>query len=244
MSNKELTLPNNGIMPGIGAMDETDNTSLSNFAQLMQKTSKALEEIDGAKIGDIIDSDGRKLNGKPFIAVFKFNMFTKFKPADEGGGVEWRTTNSKDQRVIDGMVWGKDKKGNTVKPEVSKSINLVAVYEEDFEKPVIIPFRSTSIKTAQQLIKQAITDGSLCHRTYSLDSEKQEAKSYTYQVMTLKIGKPIDKKLLVKANEAYEHHAADYARMSSFLDGAKVELPGEITEEVPEEPKKKNGRTF
>ncbi len=245
MSNKKLTLPNNGIMPGIGAMDGTDNTSLSNFVQLMQKTSKALETVAGAKIGDIIDSEGRKLNGKPFIAVFKFNMFTKFKPADEGGGVEWRTTNCKDQRVIDGIVWEKDKKGNTIKPAVSKSVNLVAVYDEDFDKPVIIPFRSTSLKTAQQLIKQAIMDGSLCHRTYSLDSEKQEAKKFTFQVMTLKIGKPIDKKLLEKANSAYEQHAGDYARMSAFVDVAKVELPGEAAaEEAPEGPKKKNGRTF
>ena len=243
--SKEITLPNNGIMPGIGAMDETDNTSLNNFAQLMQKTSKALETVAGAKIGDIIDSEGHKLNGKPFIAVFKFNMFTKFKPADEGGGVEWRTTNCKDQRVIDGMIWEKDKKGNTIKPAVSKSINLVAIYDGNFDKPVIIPFRSTSLKTAQALIKQAITDGSLYHRIYSLDSEKQEAKKYTYQVMTLKIGKPIDKKLLIKANAAYEQHAADYNRMSSFVDEAKTELPGEdIGEDINEEVNKHNGRTF
>ena len=224
MTSNLPAVQNEKIVPGIGAMDETDNTSLSNFAQLMQKTSKKLEEDTKLKIGDIVDMNGVKLNGKSFIPVFKFNVFTKFAPIDEGGGVEWRTTNCKDQRVVEGLVWKKDKKGNTIKPEVSKSGNLIVAFDGDFDNLVIIPFRSTSLKTLNLLMKQAISDGSLYFRTYSVGSEKKEAKGFTYQVMTVQVGKPIDKKLLAQAEKVYNQQSSDYTRMSAFIENE--ELPG------------------
>lgn len=232
-----------GVAPYIGPMDETDAVGMGNFAQLIQKNSKRKDEDPSLKDGWLVDGEGNKLNGKKFLPIFKFNVFTKFIPVDEGGGVEWRTTNSKEERVVKGLLWKKHPKTKkTVKPEVAKSLNIIAVFDDNFDNPVVLPFRSTSMRAGQGIIKQAVKDKAIFARYYSIESSKETKNGQTYFILGMKISqdKP-SKKVFETAKAAYEKCLEDYTRMAAALEGTDVSFdPEEL--EGQEEQDKTNGK--
>lgn len=233
----EIMKPGGNIMDGLGAVDNTDKFGSSNYARLLNKSSKAVEDGEGEP-GQILDSEGNILNGKKFLPVFKYNSFLEFNSEKDGLGLKRRSFNADEEWVKRGLEWvGKEK------PVVTKVINIISVFGSDFDKPVVLSFRSTSIKTARKIITAAEKSGALYLQLFELDSRKEETKGYTYYVFTAKpVEGKISKPHVDKAKKMFTKCAEDYVRMASSSAAESFNPEDFETKEEPNPRMKKNGK--
>jgi len=209
----ELLVPGGELVEGFGAVDSTDQSSSGNYAKLLNKSSKEVDSGEG-KAGQIIDSQGVVLNGKNFLPVFKYNTFIQFNDESEGLGVKRKTFDASEDWVLEGLKWIDGEK-----PLVTKVVNLICVFDDDFENPVVLSFRSTSIKTVSKIIQSArkANPAVLYHKWFTLGSNKEEARGYSYYVMT---AKPVEGKITAptvkKAKLLFAKQVEDYSRMANL----------------------------
>lgn len=101
--------------------------------------------------GDLINTlSGEKIASRDalpkFVPIFAWNLWIKFKEP-RGAGIDYMTREKKDVPAAD-LEWVETPKGR--KPGVTKIMNWVCLFEGHSE-PMVLSFKSTSIKAGQTL---------------------------------------------------------------------------------------------
>ena len=105
---------------------------------------------EGLLSGMIINSLTRQELKGTFIPLFVYKSYVKF--GDELKA-EWSTMDRTDPRVVEGLKWNiNERSKKNEKPEVTEFINFACVFNEDLSFPVILGFKSTSLKKGKTLL--------------------------------------------------------------------------------------------
>ena len=141
------------------------------------------------KPGVFINSITHEILGNEFIPIFVMKSWIKFKPQSEGGGMEWRSTDANDPRVIAESKWGIDDRGNDVPPLAASYLNFFSVMEGS-ESPLMISFTKTSYKAGKKLLSLAkLRPGDLFSRKYRLTARlSQNDLKQSYFVLDVSPG--------------------------------------------------------
>ena len=81
-----------------------------------------------------------------FIPIAMHRKYIKWIPRDEGGGIEYQTSNSQDPRVIKDTQWGP----HGEKPSCTKYLNFLVLLEGE-TLPIVLSFAMTSYQAGRKL---------------------------------------------------------------------------------------------
>lgn len=142
------------------------------------------ERKDGiAEEGDILNSlTKEKLNGKKFIAVFKYNNNIEWKPRSEGGGIKCYSSDGKTGKMSDGTLlvcaqckrneFDNSKTGAESLPKCTKYMNFFGFFEGE-RMPIILSFAKTNYAEGKKLFSLAkVSMQNMWHFAYTLCEKK------------------------------------------------------------------------
>lgn len=222
MSNKEMAVPGKGGALSLEGEDITHGGISSKDLELprvniLQALSPdVIEDPAEFKPGTIINSITKEILPPKFIPLFAFKQYAKF---DEDGKLDWSTMDKTDVRVEEGLVWTKDDKGESVPPEVTEFLNVLCVFEDDTEMPLILSFKKSSLKLGRQFLTLIALKGSGHGQWYSLATKQKQDGQKNYFVP-----KVVPSKDAVPA-ELSEACAAMVATFKPLIQNIKVEEP-------------------
>ena len=162
-------------------------------AKLIQALSPELtEELEGIKVGVIINSLTKEILPQEFIPIFTFKNYIRFNPRSkddpnfdsdyEPGAVIWKCVDPLDPRVKEQTKFGP----NGEKPVAVTFINFFS-YFPGVAMPVIVSFSKTSYKAGKNLLSLAkFCGGDMFCRKYKLVSQMETNDVATYAVLKVK----------------------------------------------------------
>lgn len=170
----------------LGFDDGDDKDLIIPRVKLVQSNDMA--NFDPATEGDIrpgmfINSITHEILDPEFIPIFVFKKWIKFTPMDQGGGIEWQSSDPNDPRVIEEAKWGE----NDEKPLATTFLNFFSLFK-GCESPLLLSFSRTSYKAGKKLYSLAkLRPGDIFSRKYKLLS-KQVKDKFTYWVFDVAPG--------------------------------------------------------
>lgn len=192
MVNEIVETPKNTSLAAISGGVESGGISGSDMeiprCSLLQSTSPVLKDNKNLNEGEFINSVTQEVLSGRFIPLFPFKQYAKFSM---DGKLEWTTVNRNDPRVINGLKWIDNQK-----PEVTEFLNFMIVMEANPDIPLILSFKSTSLKVGKQFLtllelKRTKTKKPYYAYTYELGSKVQARGAQSWFVP--KIGMPTEK---------------------------------------------------
>lgn len=183
-----------------GFGDEDTAELLLPRIELLQAMSPAVANGQG-KAGELVNQITKTaLTTNIFVPIAMHRKFIKWIPRDEGGGIEYQTTDPKDPRVIKDTAWGPSGE----KPKCTKYLNFLVLLEGD-TLPIILSFAMTSFQTGRKLYTMCkMAGGDIWERKYklsSIDKPYQNSKYYVFEVA--EAGKSEERELKI-AESLYE----------------------------------------
>ena len=114
--------------------------------ELLQGLSPAVQEGKG-KAGDVVNQISKgALPTNIFLPVAMHRKYIKWIPRDQGGGVEYQTTNPNDARVIADTKWGQ----HGEKPTCTAYMNFLVLLEGS-TLPIVLSFSMTNYQEGRKL---------------------------------------------------------------------------------------------
>jgi len=202
-------------------------------AKLIQALSPELtEELEGIKVGVIINSLTKEILPQEFIPIFTFKNYIRFNPRSkddpnfdsdyEPGAVIWKCVDPLDPRVKEQTKFGP----NGEKPVAVTFINFFS-YFPGVAMPVIVSFSKTSYKAGKNLLSLAkFCGGDMFARKYKLYSQMETNDVATYAVSKVK---PVG----AVSPEEFQLCERLWKEFSSKVESIQVH-EGDVPEEVEE----------
>ena len=161
-------------------------------AKLIQALSPEIsEDLEGIKVGSIINSLTKQVLPEEFIPVFVFKNFIRFNPRSkddpnfssnfEPGAVIWKSRDPLDPKVQAETKFGP----NGEKPAATTFLNFFSFFE-GAPMPIIVSFSKTSYKAGKQLLSLAkFCGGDMFSRRYRLTSQMESNEIATYAILKI-----------------------------------------------------------
>lgn len=148
--------------------------------ELLQAMSPKVAEGSGTP-GTLVNSisndllgDGKKVN----ITIIKVEKnFIKWLDRSAGGGIEYRTKDPNDPRVIEDIKWN-----GMEKPKCTQYLNFLCLVEGG-PMPMVLPCAMTNYKAGKDLLTMAFFSGGNCFDfTYEVSAKTKSNKFGTFFV--------------------------------------------------------------
>ena len=178
-----------------------DNVSSEDYLlprlELLQALSPTVQEEKG-KAGELVNSITKRKVNTTFIPVRLEKTFIRWIPRSEGGGIEYRTNNPLDPRVIEDTKW---KDGD--KPLCTAYLNFLCLAEGE-DTPIVVSFANTSYTAGRKLLTMArMRGGDLFSRKYKVSSVKKTNNLGTFFVLNVEEVGPVTSDEFARAESLY-----------------------------------------
>ena len=149
--------------------------------ELLQALSPAVAEGKG-KAGDIVNQISKSpLPTNVFLPIAMHRKFIKWIPRNEGGGIEYQTSDPEDPRVIKDTKWG----AHGEKPTCTAYMNFL-VLMEGTTLPIVLSFSMTNYQEGRKLYTMCkMANCDMWLRKYRLASKQKKNNMgiwYVYDV--------------------------------------------------------------
>lgn len=161
-----------------GLSDEDTTELLLPRIELLQAMSPAVQSGLG-KAGELVNQITKSpLSTNIFIPIAMHRKFIKWIPRNEGGGVEYQTTDPKDPRVVADTQWGP----HGEKPSCTKYLNFLVLLEGE-TLPIVLSFAMTSFQTGRKLYTMCkMAGGDIWNKKYKLLAQSKTNQMGTFFV--------------------------------------------------------------
>lgn len=192
LAEREQTLPMVSNPPARGHEEnvELDDIEIPR-AKLIQPTSEEAtsdKAEDRIAIGLVVNNITKERLPDVFIPIFRFKNYIQwnprkkddpnFDPAFDPGSLIFSTTDSSDQRVIDGTKFGP----NGEAPKVTKYLNFFSYFPGQ-TMPVVLSFSKTSFAAGKKLnTLTQFTGGDMFSNKYRLKTVQRESNGTKFFV--------------------------------------------------------------
>lgn len=175
---KANTAVSTETQPPRGLDDEDPSDLLLPRIELLQSMSPAVQQGLGTA-GTLVNQISKTpLPTDIFIPIAMHRKFIKWIPRNEGGGIEYQTTNPKDPRVIEDTKWGP----HGEKPSCTKYMNFLVLLEGQ-TLPIIISFAMTSFQAGRKLYTMCkMAGGDIWNKKYKLHAVSKSNNMGTFFV--------------------------------------------------------------
>jgi len=162
--------------------------------KLIQAMSPELNEnLEGIKVGSIINSLTREILPGEFIPIFLYKNYARFNsrstndpnfdPDFEPGATMWTSTDPLDPKVQEQTRFG----DNGAKPAATTFLNFFS-YFPGSPMPIIVSFSKSSYKAGKQLLSLAkFSGGDMFAKKYRLSSVMESNSSGTFAVLKVAV---------------------------------------------------------
>ena len=114
--------------------------------ELLQGLSPAVQEGKG-KAGDLVNQISKSaISTNIFIPVAMHRKYIKWIPRDQGGGIEYQTSDVTDPRVVADTQWG----SHGEKPTCTSYMNFLVLLEKE-TLPIVLSFSMTNYQEGRKL---------------------------------------------------------------------------------------------
>jgi len=170
------------MKPGRGYGDNISKDDLLlPRVELLQGQSPVV--LDGKrKAGEIVNSISKEPlpEDLKIIPVLVEKNFIRWKPREQGGGIEYRTKNPYDPRVMEDTKWHGDEK-----PKCTAYLNFLCFIEGQ-DMPIVVSFCNTSYQTGRKLLTLSkMEGGDIFNRKFRLGALKRENKYGIFYIFTV-----------------------------------------------------------
>lgn len=198
----------------LGFEDEEQGDMLIPRVKIIQSLSPERKD-KLADEGDIINSlTLEKLNGKPFVPVFKFNNNILWKDRSLGGGIECIARDGKTAQDSTGKCilcaacrkneFDNSKQGKDAIPTCTKYINFFGFFEGE-RMPIILSFAKTNYAEGKKLFSLAkVTMKSMFAFKYSLDAKLMKKNNNEWYNIVATPAGPTSAEDIAFASELYK----------------------------------------
>jgi len=161
-----------------GFDDEDPSDLMLPRIELLQSMSPTVQNGLG-KAGELVNQISKTpLPTDVFVPIAMHRKFIKWIPRNEGGGIEYQTSDPKDPRVIQDTKWG----SNGEKPSCTKYLNFLVLLEGS-TLPIILSFAMTSFQAGRKLYTMAkMAGGDVWEKKYKLHSVSKTNNMGTFFV--------------------------------------------------------------
>ena len=161
-----------------GLDDEDPSDLLLPRVELLQSMSPAVQQGLG-KAGQLVNQISKTpLHTDIFVPIAMHRKYIKWIPRNEGGGIEYQTTDPKDPRVIEDTKWGP----HGEKPSCTKYLNFLILLEGD-TLPIVLSFAMTSYQAGRKLYTMAkMAGGDIWNKKYKLHAVSKSNQMGTFFV--------------------------------------------------------------
>lgn len=149
--NKEITKKENTEVGPVankprGFDNEDAKDLLLPRIELLQGLSPAVQEGKG-KAGDLVNQISKSpLPTNIFLPIAMHRKYIKWIPRDQGGGIEYQTTDPNDPRVTEDTKWG----AHGTKPTCTAYMNFLVLLEKS-TLPIVLSFSMTNYTEGRKL---------------------------------------------------------------------------------------------
>jgi len=149
-----------------GFDDEDQGDLLLPRIELLQAMSPAVQNGLG-KAGELVNQISKTpLPTDIIIPIAMHRKYIKWVPRNEGGGIEYQTSDPNDPRVIQDTKWG----AHGEKPTCTKYLNFLVLLEGS-TLPIVLSFAMTSYQAGRKLYTMAkMAGGDIWAKKYKLHS--------------------------------------------------------------------------
>lgn len=149
--------------------------------ELLQGLSPAVQQGKG-KAGDIVNQISKQpLPTDIIIPIAMHRKYIKWIPRDEGGGIEYQTTDRNDPRVIKDTKWG----AHGEKPSCTSYMNFLVLLEGS-TLPIVLSFAMTNYNTGKKLYTLCkMTNQDMWKGKYKLSSLSRTNQMGTWHVFEI-----------------------------------------------------------
>jgi hypothetical protein len=171
--------------------------------ELLQGLSPAVQQGKG-KAGDIVDNVGKQPFATDiFIPIAMHRKYIKWIPRDEGGGIEYQTTDRNDPRVKEDTKWG----AHGEKPSCTAYMNFLILMEGQM-LPTVLSFAMTNYNTGKKLYTLCkMTGQDMWMHKYKLSSLSRTNNMGTWHVFEVdEAGKTGEREIAI-AEQLYHSFA-------------------------------------
>jgi hypothetical protein len=114
--------------------------------ELLQGLSPAVQEGKG-RAGDLVNQISKSpLPTNIFLPITMHRKYIKWIPRDQGGGIEYQTSDPTDERVIEDVKWGR----HGEKPSCTAYMNFLVLLE-GATLPIVLSFSLTNYQEGRKL---------------------------------------------------------------------------------------------
>lgn len=162
---------------GFGTNISKDDLVLPRI-ELLQGQSPAVTDGDH-KPGELVNSitKERLPEDLKIIPILVEKNFIKWRPREEGGGIDYRTNDPYDPRVVEDTKWHGDEK-----PVCTAYLNFLCLIEGQ-DMPIVLSFCNTSYQSGRKLLTLAkMAGGDIFNRKYRLTAIKRQNQYGTFYV--------------------------------------------------------------
>jgi hypothetical protein len=190
---KEKTKVNNAIAKASEAAVAVINSAPRGFenedakdlllprVELLQGLSPAVQEGKG-KAGDIVNQISKSpLSSDEFLPITMQRRYIKWIPRDQGGGVEYQTSDPNDPRVLEDTKWG----DHGEKPTCTAYMNFLVLMSGS-TLPIILSFSMTNYQEGRKLYTMCKMAGcDMWLKKYKLKSKAKQNNMGTWHVFDI-----------------------------------------------------------
>jgi len=164
-----------------GFEDEDAKDLLLPRVELLQGLSPAVQEGKG-KAGDIVNQISKSpLPTNIFIPIAMHRKYIKWIPRDQGGGIEYQTTDPHDVRVIADTKWGP----HGEKPTCTSYMNFLVLLE-GATLPLVLSFSMTNYQEGRKLYTMGkMANCDMWLKRYELRSKPKTNNMGTWHVFDI-----------------------------------------------------------
>jgi len=186
-----------------GFENEDSNDLLLPRIELLQGLSPAVQQGKG-RAGDIVNQISKQpLPTNIFIPIAMHRKYIKWVPRDEGGGIEYQTTDRNDPRVIADTKWGP----HGEKPSCTAYMNFLVLLE-GHTLPIVLSFAMTNYNTGKKLYTLCkMTGQDMWMHKYKLSSLSRTNNMGSWYVFEVDEAGATDEKDIAVAEQLYNTFA-------------------------------------
>lgn len=178
-ASQEVAAP---AQPGRGFGGNLSNEDLLlPRVELLQGQSPAV--LEGThKAGELVNSISKDPmpEDMKIIPILVEKNFIRWKPRDEGGGIEYRTKDATDPRVQEDTKWHGEEK-----PKCTAYLNFLCMVEGE-DMPIVVSFCNTSYQAGRKLLTLGkMAGGDIFNRKYRLGAQKRQNQYGIFYVFTV-----------------------------------------------------------
>ena len=193
--------------------------------ELLQGLSPAVQEGKGTA-GDLVNQISKTpLPTEYFVPITMQRRYIKWIPRDQGGGVEYQTSDPTDKRVIEDIKWG----SHGEKPSCTAYMNFLILLEEQ-TLPIVLSFSMTNYQEGRKLYTMCkMANCDIWLKRYKVGTKAKTNNMGTWHVFDISEAGDASKENAAMAEKLY--HSFGKTQFNVDLDATTTKVPADKDED-------------